>query len=78
MSRNAKILALVGSVAVIGGGIYLYGKTTHQRPSIRVGAPTLSMAVKAAEKKCRSNEIKRGGFCATPQYWKELDAGTPV
>jgi hypothetical protein len=78
MSRNTKILALVGTVAVIGGGIYLYGKTTHQRPLIKVGAPTLLSAAKAASKKCRAGEIKRGGFCATPDYWAELDAGTPA
>jgi len=78
MSRNAKqLLTLVGTIAVIGGAIYLYGKTTHQRPLIKVGAPLLS-AAKEAQKKCRAGEVKRGDFCATPDYWAELDAGTPA
>ncbi len=39
---------------------------------VTLGVPTVTGKVGTT---CRPGEVFRGGFCATPAYWAELDAG---
>jgi hypothetical protein len=41
--------------------------------TVRAGAPIVTGKVGGAAG-CRAGEIYRGGFCATPAYFAELDA----
>jgi hypothetical protein len=63
MNRR-NILIAVGVTLVIWYLLRRFGVVT-------AGAPTVKGKVNPAG--CRAGEIYRGGFCATPEYFAELD-----
>jgi hypothetical protein len=61
------------NIYIVIGVVVLLLYVWRRWGTVTTGAPIVKGKAGGASS-CRAGEIYRGGFCATEEYWRELDA----